>query len=384
MIGLVLCALFEWDNGKLGLRSTLLENIRGLLRNKAWLIITVPFFLVVLTAPYSTEDFPYLLERLRIKLPYLILPFVFFSVPQLTRKEYQHIFYAFLILMGFSSLQVLIHYLLHFDEINVLISQGQPIPTPTNHIRFSLMIALAILLGISLFRKEHQFKYIWEKWIIMGLSLFLLIFIHVLSVRSGLAVFYLSFLVLVIRHIIVSKQYLVGVLMTIAVMSLPVVAYYTLPSFKNKIAYMVWDMKMHAEGTGETYSDSERINSLITAKSIIEKNPILGVGAGDLKFQMHQQYEVLYPRLGEGSRKMPHNQFISIWAGTGIIGLLLFILGGVFPLTSERRFVEPHFLSINLIILFSFMVENTIENAVGIGFHLLFLLIGMNFLKKKS
>jgi hypothetical protein len=81
---------------------------------------------------------------------------------------------------------------------------------------------------------------------------------------------------------------------------------------------------------------------------------------------------------------MPHNQLVSVWAGTGLFGLFLFVLGGIYPLLSKKRYNEPHFLSICLIILFSFMVENTIENAIGIGFHLLFLLIGMNYLKGKD
>lgn len=384
MISLVLCAVFEWKERRLGIRSEFKKNIQTFAKDKAWLIITVPFFLVLFTAGYSTEDPSYLLERLRVKLPFLVLPFAFFSIPTFTKREYLHIAYVFLIFLSVTSLGVLLNYLLHFEEINNLIAKGQPIPTPSSHIRFSLMVALGILLGFSLFRKGHCFRVAWEKWLILGMSLFLLVFIHVLSVRSGLAVFYMSFFILLVRYIILSKKYMAGILAMLFVLSLPVGAYYTLPSFKTKIAYMKWDMKMYAEGKGENYSDSERISSLLTAKSIIEKHPVLGVGAGDLKIQMQRQYDILYPSLGKESRKMPHNQLVSIWAGTGLLGLLFFLLGGVYPLLSGKRYNEPHFLSICLIILFSFMVENTIETAVGIGFHLLFLLIGMNYSKKSE
>jgi O-antigen ligase len=384
MIGLISCAIFEWKNRRLGIRTKFKENVQKFTKNKAWLAITIPFFLVLFTAPYSTEDFPYLLERFRVKLPFLVLPFAFFSIPTFTKRAYLHIAYFFLILLMITSIGVLSNYLLHFQEINHLISLGQPIPTPSSHIRFSLMVALGILLGFSLFRKEHYFKFAWEKWLILMATLFLLAFIHILSVRSGLAVFYLSFFILLARYIFLSKRYITGLLVGLFLLSLPVGAYYTLPSFKTKVEYMKWDMKMHAVGKGESYSDSERINSLLAAKSIIEKHPILGVGSGDLKFRMKQQYQILYPSLGEDSRKMPHNQLVSVWAGTGLFGLFLFVLGGIYPLLSKKRYNEPHFLSICLIILFSFMVENTIENAIGIGFHLLFLLIGMNYLKGKD
>ncbi len=381
MIGMVLLALFEIRSAKLGLRASAMTNAKGFIKDKSWWLLTVPFFLVVFTAWYSTEDGSYLLERLRIKLPYLILPFAFYSVPQWNRNLYQHFIYLFLCTMTLTSVGVLGHYIMNFESINVLISQGQSIPTPTNHIRFSLMVSLAILLGFSLFRRAHFLIWKWEKWLILGMGIFLLIFLHILSVRSGLAVFYLSFGLLIIRHIIISKQYLIGGLVLVMLVSLPIGAYYAIPSFKGKISYMMWDLKMHAEGKGESYSDSERLSSLHTASVIIREHPVMGVGAGDLKYQMHQHYDQLYPELGEQSRKMPHNQLISIWAGTGIIGLLLFLIAGMYPLLDKKRFLDPHFLSINLIIFLSFMVENTIENAVGIGFHLLFLLIGMNALK---
>ena len=78
MILLVAVAIFQVDYPftkntkiKIGIR----ENIKiQLVGKRAWWWISVPFLLVLFSVPYS-EDWTYILERLRIKLPFLLLPF---------------------------------------------------------------------------------------------------------------------------------------------------------------------------------------------------------------------------------------------------------------------------------------------------------------------
>jgi O-antigen ligase len=369
MIALVVGALWDWRASG--------DRLRAMWKDKAWLALTIPFFLVLFTAPYSTEDPSYLLERLRVKLPFLVLPFVFVGWPPLSQKAYHHLFYVFLCLVSLTSLGVFVNYLLHFDEINALIGQGQSIPTPTNHIRFSLMVAFAVFVGLFLFREGHHVRFGSERWGILGMALFLLGFLHILSVRSGLAVFYLVGVVLLLRYVFLSKKIWMGGLMLIGLVSLPLLAYQMVPSLRQKVSYMLWDLKMHTAGTGEAYSDSERLRSLIAAKEIIEPHPLLGVGAGDLRYQVRAWYQQNHPDLAHDSQKMPHNQYLSVWAGTGLLGLLLFLWGMLYPLQSKGRYKDPLLLSFQLIMLFSFMVENTIENAVGIALYLLFVLLGM-------
>ncbi len=383
MIGLMLLALFELKDGKFGFRRNLGENVKGLWKDKSWIAFTAPFLLVVLSAPYSGDDSAYLLERLRIKLPFLILPFAFVSVPRFTPSQYARLHYGFLILLCLTAIGVLVNYALDFEAINASIRKGQPIPTPTNHIRYSLMVAFGIPVSFFLFKRKTVFTFPWERWLVIAMGVFLLIFIHVLSVRSGLAVFYLTVMCLILRWMIRSKKILLGILLGLGIIAMPLSAYFTVPSFKNKMDYMLWDLKMYAQGTGETYSDSERLNSLLVARDIIKEEPVLGVGAGDLKYQVNKSYVKLFPDLPEESRKMPHNQFISVLAGTGMVGLKIFMFSLFFLFVKFKRFRNVLFLSFFLIMLFSFLVENTIENAIGIGLFSLFILIGMNFINEE-
>ena len=77
---------------------------------------------------------------------------------------------------------------------------------------------------------------------------------------------------------------------------------------------------------------------------------------------------------------MPHNQFISVCAGMGIIGLAVFLLAFFFPLFYKKIKSDALFITLHLIIFASFFTENTIENSVGVGFYVFFLLLGINYL----
>ncbi len=377
MLATLLVGIFEWNKGKIKIRP-IWKNFKQTIREKRdWWWWTVPFLLVLFTSVYSTEDYEYLLERLRIKIPFLILPFAFAAIPRVPRKFYLNLHYLFFILYVITSFGVLGNYILDFEAINEAISKGQPVPTPTNHIRYSLMGAFATFVGFFLFRDRHTVKNPIERWLILGSTIYLLTFLHVLSVRSGLAVFYLTMGFLICRHIILTRRLLVGTVALVGLVALPIIAYYSLPSFQQKIAYMRWDFQQFQQGKGETYSDSERLHSLMMGVHIIKENPLLGVGAGDVKHQVMGHYDKHLPELPQESKKMPHNQFISVWAGTGLIGLAFFVLSLLIPLFKKRRLRNKYLLAFFLISFFSFLVENTIENAIGIGLFLLFILWGM-------
>ncbi len=384
MIGLLLLAVFRQKEGKIGIREGFLINCRRAFTQPAWWAIAIPFLLVVLSAPYSTQDTGYLLERLRIKLPFIILPLAFVSIPSLPRRGYLNILYLFFILASITAIGVTVNYGMNFQMVNEMIGKGQPMPTPTNHIRYSLMIAYAIIIGFILTIEKHRFRFNWEKFLVPGMTSFLLIFIHILSVRSGLAIFYLTCTLLLIRYIILSKNFLVGLGLTVLVTAIPFTAYHTIPSLKTKIAYMYYDYLQNKEGKGRGYSDSERLLSLQLASELIRENPVFGVGAGDIRHVMHEKYEKEIPDIRNHEKKMPHNQFVSVFLGTGVLGGILFVVFCLLPLFWKKNHREPLFLSFVLIVLFSFLVENTIENALGVALTLFFLLLGMKYLEHEE
>src|SRR6185295_11809303 len=129
-------------------------------------------------------------------------------------------------------------------------------------------------------------------------------------------------------------------------------------------------------------SDAARIMSVENGLKIGEKNFLLGVGAGDLQQEANKFY-LNFPDITEAKR-LPHNQFVWVFASTGIIGLLIFCWGIFFPLFYKRNFANPLFACLYIIVISSFLTEATLEEQIGACFYLVFLLLLYNQLARKS
>lgn len=383
MIGLLLNTFFTIKKTglRLGLNPELPSNFKLLFSKKSFLAVTF-FFLLILASAFYSEDIHYTLERLRIKLPFLLLPLAFLSFPAFSQRQYYSIFYSLLVVASFSALLVGINYSLDYEAITESMLRGQAIPTPTNHIRYSLLLALSILSGAVLWWNNFYLKYRWERHLILGLSLFLILMIHILSVRSGLLVLYISAALLSLRFIFLSKRFWLGLTMIIALIITPIIAYQSIPSLQAKVAYVRYDFEQYRSGNMESLSDAERFVSMAAGLEIGKKHLLFGVGAGDLKKEVKNFYEKNYPDLEKP--KMPHNQFISVFTGTGLLGLLLFTIAFFYPLYDQKNYKNDLFLVLHIIVFFSFFIENTIESAVGVAFYLIFLLVGLNHLNGKK
>ena len=380
MISLLVISVINFDLSKkipVFINPLLGRNLKRLTQHRSFILITFFFFLVLLTGIYS-EDTGYWTERLRIKLPFLLLPFAFVSISAFSKRQFYGVFYFLVFLMFFSTSLVGFNYWQHYAEINSLLEKGQAIPTPMSHIRYSLVLAYSIVAGIVLFSKKYYLKYKWESYLILGITLFLFLFIHILSVRSGLLVLYSCLFVLGLRYLYQSRNYKLALGGILILMSLPFLAYQFMDSFKTRIDYARYDLKMYLSGQGEHYSDGDRWTSLAVGMEIAKANPILGVGAGDLQQSVRAVYQSRYPNIKK--MKMPHSQFVSVLAGTGIIGLVAFLLAFLYPIFYQKNYQNELFLALHIIVFLSFLVENTIENAIGVAFYAFFLLLGLNYL----
>ncbi len=382
MIGLVALALFELridgPEVRLGWRRTLRANWQRFFAYKPWPAVTLFFFIVLVSALWSS-DWEYTLERLRIKLPFLVLPFAFASMPRLERREIFTILYFLVFIMFALGLYVFIYFLADYEHCMEILGKGGHLPTPSNHIRFSLTVALSILAGVVLFHEKFYLRSPFERHLVGFLTLFLFGFIHLLSVRSGIAALYIGLLVLLIYYIVVRRKYLLGVAAIAVLFFLPLVAYHTLPTFRIKVDYARWDYLQFKQGIGGGYTDSERLVSMQVGWRIFKQHPLLGVGAGDLKREVQRIYDS--ELAGRYNFRMPHNQFITVMAGSGLLGLLAFLTAFFLPLCYRGNYRQPLFAALHAVIFMSFLMENTIENNFGVSLYLFFLLTGLNYLQ---
>ena len=190
--------------------------------------------------------------------------------------------------------------------------------------------------------------------------------------------------VLIVQGIIRTKRYKLGLFALVLTISLPILAFWQVHSFRTQIQLSYHNIMEFRSGVVGDYSDTQRIVSYQMGLEATRNSPYFGVGMGDIRQEIQAVYQKHYPNL---SYKLPHNQFLYFYTGTGLIGMLAFVFCFFFPLFYKKHYQDPLFLGLYAIVFCSFMVEATIETAIGTAFYIFFVLLGLNFLSsgdKKS
>ncbi len=349
------------------------------------LVVLALFFLIVFLSGFYSEDKTNWLNWVRIKLPYLALPIAFASIKKLEEQKFIALLYGFVITLSISVAFVLVNYFLNYSTITESFLRGNTIPMPYSHIRYTLMVAFAFFCSWFLLERQKFFFSANEKWVQTFLLVFLFVALHILSVRSSLLALYVGIIFLLLRFIFVQKKILPGTIFLLMLVVVSFSAYKFIPSLKNKIAYMKYDYNSFKSGEVRNLSDGARLLSMQGGLEVAKQNLWLGVGAGDLKIEMNKFYNEHYSQLEESGRKRPHNQFIWVLATTGIFGLALFLFAFSFPLLVNGNYKNWLLVVLHLILFSSFFTEATLEEQIGTGFYLGFLLLFINqFTNEKS
>lgn len=336
----------------------------------AWLALLL---LVPALSFFWSSDQGYWLERTRVRLPFLVLPWAFANLPALSGRQQRLVLYVLVWALVAICAGIMANLALHFDDIYKGLGEGKPVPVPRSHIRFSLILATGILAGGWLWLDGCFGRWKWERPALAGGVVFLFVCIHILSVRSGIAGLYAALLFSSIRFIWLTKKWKTGVISLIIILLTPLIAINAIPSLRMRLDYMMWDWLQYRQNIGNHYSDSERLISLQAGWQIWLENPVLGVGTGDLPAAVQEEVDKRYPDYTDAP-KLPHNQFVYILAGTGLSGLLLSLVAFLTPVMSKPYRRHYLFLVFQVLVFTSFLVEYTIETSIGVAFYLFYTL----------
>lgn len=329
------------------------------------IFLVMLFFAIPLVGMCYSSDWNYGLERLRIKLPYLLLPLAFFYLPKLNAEHIMQVFKIFLLISFLSAIQVILVYYFHPDATEQAIQLGGHLYTPCNHIRYSLLINIAILFSLYLFDSSKTSSRI----LYLFFAVLMIAFVHFLSVRTGILSLYLLLTLLALIHIIRRKKY-IFLLFFPLVYTLFHVSIKRIPTLKTKYKYTVWEVESLIEGDSINSTLENRVKSIQLGWGIFGDHPLLGVGTGDLKSEVHRMWNQRYSNTSHVY--MPHNQFVSWLASHGLILSGGLIILSIWPIFLSFRPPFKIWASFTLIILVSFLFENTIENSLGVAIHSFF------------
>lgn len=206
-----------------------------------------------------------------------------------------------------------------------------------SHIRMILYIAVLIIFGILILLLSSKLHFL-----IFATILFLGVFCY-FKKKNVKWSFRFLVLILIFTVIVIFKGNLVE-------------RYYS-------IAKLSYSLNAPVESFNEL---TIRFALLECAWEIISKNTFIGVGVGDTMNELDKIYRANDYKFGYLDRQDPHNQFVRILIGTGVIGLFLF-LASISTLLSVGM-SNGNYLIVGFVLIFSisFLFESVLERHNGI------------------
>jgi len=351
-----------------------------------WLFYMTPMLMHLSHAFYiSLGNEYYYIETLTLKTAFVFLPFSFAVLPVLPKHKYLLLLFYFLVCNVIFCLGILTNYLLNFNEINESYIHSKILPTPVNHIRFSLMTITSICIAYYLIKEKFSFLNTLLKKYLIGTILFLTLFLHIYSVRSGLFILYFLVFGFGLYQIFIKKQKKIVLISFITSILFILVSYTLFPTFKNKIINTYKDLSsINHEKSAVQNSLGGRLISYQVALSIFCDNPHLGVGVANLKSKTINEYEKKIPIIQSHMIKLPHNEFIRVAVSFGWIGLIVFIISFYATpiyLKSQLSFL---FIIQYIITSLSFIIEGTLHTVHGLYYSMIFILLPLYFNKNQN
>ena len=201
-------------------------------------------------------------------------------------------------------------------------------------------------------------------WLILGLLLS--VSIYFISSRAGILAGILMISFYSVNKIMTHKKsrFIWISIIIVLIFSLPLVRH-------NERVKSLFKGFSEEEGIDLKKSD-DRIIIWKSVVYLIGKNPVLGVGIGDVRSELTDEYiRVGEERLGK-EKLNAHNQFLEVFLEDGIIGFAIFLL--IFGLMISIAFKEKNLLyGLFILMMFVFfMFETVLYRLAGVAFFSLF------------
>jgi hypothetical protein len=144
-------------------------------------------------------------------------------------------------------------------------------------------------------------------------------------------------------------------------------------SFYNRIYQIIWEIDVYNKGGNPSgHSVTQRLEYYKMAIQIIKENFWFGTGTGGY----YEAYQTKYNQnkffQDQEYRQRSHNMFLSYWIDFGLIGMCYICFALISPVFLERKTKSFLLLIFLLIVLISFMNEDTLNNHDAISFFAFF------------
>lgn len=351
-------------------------------RNKLIYFFVAFYFLHVIGVGFSSnvEQAFFELEK---KASLLIFPIVFFSIPNIEQRQFNHVLLSFIISCFIASIICISYAFYQYkltgtSEYFFYFPLTDIIGTHPIYLAMYICFATFILVYLSLAQDYEQAKH--KKLLFVGIIGYFIIILFLLSARAEIAAFSIIALASIIYYFFQRNQLMKGVrIITLLLIVFAALIYFVpnnLERFKEAINY-----------NGEYSIDKQwggralRLLKWDCSLDIIKNNFLFGVGTGDAQDELQKCYkEKNYSPLlyWPDMKYNAHNQYLQSTIDLGIPGFALLLLCLIVPLVEASK--SKNYLFISFLVLFSIccLTESMLEVNKGIVFFAFFTSLFMN------
>jgi O-antigen ligase len=332
------------------------------------------FWITALSTIYTLNR-PEAFSQLGRHIPILLFPVLFGLSPFDFRR------YRPQLLLGFSLVCTAIVGYLYLDALYTIRFYGLPLKAIlsssfTNHnfsdpigihaTFFSLQLAISLVCLLSILLKEPDRKR----------QLFYAICVCMLSAGlmqlSSKAVFFAVFLVVNIAVPVFLLQGNVRrkfIWITGSISVLIIGAILTLGFLKTRyISNFKYDMEL----TSKNALLDSRLDRWSTSFELIKQKPIIGYGAGSELALLHESFYAKKYYSSFINHLNTHNEYLSFWLKSGIIGLLAYLVTLGFGFKQALKRKDLLFFTFMLLVAFVSFSENLLDVDKGVIFYAFF------------
>jgi O-antigen ligase len=333
-------------------------------RKSRWLQGLLLLFAIPLVSGLWSEDRKEWWAVVQVKLPLLFFPFCVAAFRGIPEKGWRLIWWGLTAMLMVSMAWSLAGYI-RMDDADYLKARVMKVAMYDDHVRYAWL--LVIVYSVLLY---GLITGIWRNRMAAILSLAALaLFIHLLAAKTGLLGFYVVNLIFALT--LAPKKYQWPVLG--GLLLLPLLAWLAMPSFRNRMKFVVWDFQNYSRGAyTEGLSDAPRVLSWKAAADLIEEHPIAGVGAGDVIPAVNGWYAAHAPFLKDYERLVPANQVLLYGCYAGLAGALLALLVFLLPFTMRGFRQHALWISFHVVAFLGFLYEIALEMQFGAFIYALF------------
>lgn len=330
-------------------------------------LVILPYLIGILTLFYS-EDVKEATFSIEKKLSLILFPIMISMSKNLTQGEKSKIFK-----LGLGTLLAVTFFYLSFAGykwvvygINKFYWKDLTEPLDFHPSYLSLYINLFIYwLGLELIQNWDSWRRGRIIWVLLTLGYFLFVQV-LLSSKVQLVISFVCLGIILFR--IVSRSSLKWkLLLLISTLTMVLI----LSTFWKKAPLErfghISRIEYKLDAPVETFNElTIRFALIECAWMVVKENLVFGVGIGDVRKELDKVYRKVDYKFGYLDNQDPHNQYLQIAIGSGIVGLLIFLISFLVPLYFSILANDKFYIFFSVLFLFSFLFESVLERHNGI------------------